>query len=69
MMAEDQVLLHWPARSLDLTPCGYVKDSVFLLPLPQEELRYTTPANERKFEEGIHQEIKNDIEILVECED
>ena len=39
--AADQVLLRWPPRSPDLTPWGYVKDSVFLPPLPQDlpELR------------------------------
>ena len=39
--AEDQAPLHWPPRSPDLTPCDffswwYVKDSVFLPPLPQD---------------------------------
>ena len=36
---DDCVLLHWPPRSLDLTPCdfflwGYVKDLVYVPPLP-----------------------------------
>jgi hypothetical protein len=43
--ANDQALLRWPSRSPDLTPCislmGYVKDSVFVPPLPRNlpELR------------------------------
>jgi len=46
MIAEDQALLCCPPRRPDITPCkfffwGYVKNSVFLLPLPQDlpELR------------------------------
>lgn len=46
MTAEDQALFCWPPRRPDITPCkfffwGYVKNSVFLLPLPQDlhELR------------------------------
>jgi len=45
-IAEDQALLCWPPRWPDITPrkfffWGYVKDSVFLLPLPHDlpELR------------------------------
>jgi hypothetical protein len=39
--ANDQALLHWPPRPPDLTPCdfflwGYVKDSVFVPPLPRD---------------------------------
>jgi hypothetical protein len=44
--ANDHALLRWPPRSPDLTPCdfllwGYVKDSVFVPPLPWDlpELR------------------------------
>jgi hypothetical protein len=41
MVAENQALLCWPPRWTDITPCkfffwGYVKDSLFLLPLPQD---------------------------------
>ena len=41
MTEEDQALLCWPQRLPDLTLCkffvwGYVKDSVFLPPLPQD---------------------------------
>ena len=36
---EDDALMRWPPRSSDLTPCdfffrGFVKDTVFVLPLP-----------------------------------
>jgi len=39
--AKDQALLCWPPRSSDLIPCDfslwrYVKDRVFILPLPQD---------------------------------
>ena len=44
--ARDQCLMPWPPRSQDVTPLdfflwGYVKDSVYVLPLPQsiEELK------------------------------
>ena len=39
--SRDQALFRWPSRSPDLMPCdfllwGYVKDSVFLQPVPQD---------------------------------
>ena len=39
--ARDQCLMPWPPRSPDVTPQDYVKDSVYVLPLPQsiEELK------------------------------
>jgi hypothetical protein len=43
---QDSTLIPWPARSPDLTPCdfllwGYVKDHVYVPPLPRDlpELR------------------------------
>ncbi|GFW23135.1 uncharacterized protein TNCV_3802351 [Trichonephila clavipes] len=47
--SHDLTCLHWPPRSTDLTPCdfflwGFVKDKVFVRPLPQdlEELNSIT---------------------------
>ena len=44
---EDDALMRWPLRSPDLTPCdfffwGFVKDTVFVPPLPANHLIFAT---------------------------
>ena len=69
----DQMLLAWPLRSPDSTPCdfflwGYVKDQVYVPPLPASipELKVRIRTSTETITADMLQTVKNELDYRVD---